>query len=352
MKPHPTTSVALATYNGARFLAEQLESLAQQTCFPNELVICDDASTDATMDIVAAFAARAPFPVRFEVNEARLGYRANFMKAANLCRSDILAFCDQDDIWLPRKIEASLAFFENKNVLLTYHNASVVSEELGLLGSLEDRRPPNPLNSPGSIEPWQYGLGFTLSFRRCLLAYSSYWSQSADFYNPSEPEAHDQWFFFLASALGSIGYMAEPLVLYRQHGKNTCGWHSNRANGLWHRFRKASYTDVETFTARAQAAEKRAFILDALTATADKRLRPSASRIADVYRALAVCYRLRQELYETRNISAKLVRLAALLKEGRYRSRAAGGVGYKALIRDILRGIVFSPQAVRLRNQA
>jgi hypothetical protein len=71
----------MATYNGARYIAEQLESFTRQTAIPSELVITDDGSTDDTLDIIDLFAARAPFPVRVERNVKRLGYRANFMKA-------------------------------------------------------------------------------------------------------------------------------------------------------------------------------------------------------------------------------------------------------------------------------
>ena len=96
-------SIAMATYNGSRFIDEQLQSLNRQTVIPAELVITDDCSTDGTMDIVQQFARSARFPVRFERNSERLGYRANFMRAAQLCVSDVISFCDQDDIWDKRK---------------------------------------------------------------------------------------------------------------------------------------------------------------------------------------------------------------------------------------------------------
>ena len=108
----------MATYNGERFIGEQLESFLTQTILPTELVVTDDGSTDATLDIVASFAARAPFPVRIERNAENLGYQTNFMKAARLCSSDIIAFCDQDDIWLPRKIEICLLAFDHPDVFV------------------------------------------------------------------------------------------------------------------------------------------------------------------------------------------------------------------------------------------
>ena len=78
-------SIAMCTYNGSKFLDEQLSSIREQTKLPHELVICDDASTDATPRIVHAFALDAPFPVRFFRNQATLGSTRNFEKAISLC---------------------------------------------------------------------------------------------------------------------------------------------------------------------------------------------------------------------------------------------------------------------------
>ena len=154
----------MATYNGARHVAEQLASLASQTVLPYELVVTDDASTDATPDIVAAFAASAPFPVRLIKNAEQLGYRANFMKAAGLCQADLVAFSDQDDVWLPRKLEAVNATFENSDTLLTYHDATVVTEKLEPFAFLHEAfdepaavNPATPNTSPsGSSDELQF----------------------------------------------------------------------------------------------------------------------------------------------------------------------------------------------------
>ena len=104
-----TISVAMCTYNGERYLREQLESIASQTRLPDELVICDDRSTDSTAEIIRNFADLAPFPVRFNLNPVNLGGAAkgitkNFEQACRLCTGDLIAFCDQDDVWLPQKL--------------------------------------------------------------------------------------------------------------------------------------------------------------------------------------------------------------------------------------------------------
>src|ERR1019366_197610 len=92
-------SVALCTYNGERFLSQQLASIGKQTRLPDELVVCDDSSTDRTVAIVREFAASVSFPVRVFENQRNLGSAANFERAIRLCDGDLIALSDQDDIW-------------------------------------------------------------------------------------------------------------------------------------------------------------------------------------------------------------------------------------------------------------
>jgi glycosyltransferase involved in cell wall biosynthesis len=102
-------SVAMCTYNGEKYLREQLQSIASQTRLPDELVICDDRSADSTTDIIRDFSGSAPFPVRLNINPVNLGAAAkgitrNFEHASRLCTGDLIAFCDQDDVWNPQKL--------------------------------------------------------------------------------------------------------------------------------------------------------------------------------------------------------------------------------------------------------
>src|SRR4051812_29809463 len=101
-----TVSVAMATYNGAEFIRDQLRSLALQKRLPDELVVSDDGSTDDTVDILEAFAETAPFPVRISVNRENLGFTRNFERAILGCGGDIIYICDQDDVWFPNKIQS------------------------------------------------------------------------------------------------------------------------------------------------------------------------------------------------------------------------------------------------------
>ena len=95
----------MATFNGERFLAEQLHSIADQIVTPAELVVSDDGSTDGTLAILQEFAQGAPFPVRVLPPHPRLGFADNFLHAVEACQCDLVALCDQDDVWNERKLE-------------------------------------------------------------------------------------------------------------------------------------------------------------------------------------------------------------------------------------------------------
>ena len=176
-----SVSVAMATFNGARYIRQQLASLAAQSHLPLELVVTDDGSTDETLNLVDEFATHAPFPVFVHRNKTRLGHRANFLQAAILCTSDLVAFCDQDDVWHRRKIEVLVPFFNNPDILLAYHNAIATTSDRRLIGSLEHWAPPQLINPPMSIGPWAVAHGFTQIFRRSLPFLPDLWATSFDF---------------------------------------------------------------------------------------------------------------------------------------------------------------------------
>jgi glycosyltransferase involved in cell wall biosynthesis len=212
-----TISVAMATYNGARFIREQLSSLAAQTYLPSELVVTDDGSSDETLDIIADFSLTAPFPVHIYRNRPRLHYRASFMKCANLCSGELIAFCDQDDIWDRDKLATLVLHFARSDVDLVFHDFRLVDT---------DGNPTMNMTSdlfPSSADPWSVIRGLTQAFRSKLLRYSDLWGLSVDQLNLGERLAHDQWFVFLAHSFNSLQHISQPLLSYRQHGSNLYG---------------------------------------------------------------------------------------------------------------------------------
>jgi glycosyltransferase involved in cell wall biosynthesis len=122
-------SIAMCTYNGATYLPDQLRSILDQTVAPDEMVVCDDGSTDATLEILSTFAQRAPFPVKIVRNDRTLHYTGNFLKAASLCHSSYVAFCDQDDVWHQDKLETVLERIDQTRPSLLLHEGRVVDRE-------------------------------------------------------------------------------------------------------------------------------------------------------------------------------------------------------------------------------
>ncbi len=128
-------SIAMATYNGEKYLEEQLESIAKQTIQPDELVVCDDCSTDKTIEILENFKNRVNFDVRILQNDVNSGYVKNFARVISEAKGDFVFMCDQDDCWFPNKIEVVLKTFEeNPNAQLVAHNAICTDSDLKPLG--------------------------------------------------------------------------------------------------------------------------------------------------------------------------------------------------------------------------
>lgn len=115
-----TISVVLATYNGAEFLREQLDSVLAQTLLPNEIIVSDDNSTDDTWQILEEYKANYPNLFRIYQNENRLGAHRNFKHAFKYVTCDLVAPCDQDDIWLPEKLERCVAALQYNDISFVF----------------------------------------------------------------------------------------------------------------------------------------------------------------------------------------------------------------------------------------
>jgi len=132
----PRVSVALCTYNGAQFLAEQLSSIYSQTIKPDELVISDDASTDNTLEIIEDFMASKAIPVRLLTHKKNSGFTSNFQSAILECNGSVIFLSDQDDIWYPDKIEVCLNLLDtHPDILGLTHEARLVNHNGDPLGT-------------------------------------------------------------------------------------------------------------------------------------------------------------------------------------------------------------------------
>lgn len=216
-------SIALCTYNGGRFLAEQLDSLLRQRRTPDELVVGDDGSTDDTAAILARFSASAPFPVLVETHSIRLGSTANFDRTLDLCTGDLLALCDQDDVWYPEKLARMESLFsKNPRLLLAASDADrigVNSERLGSLWSAtrigeRERRAFLAGRAETVLIRRPCLTGATMVLRRELHSLASPIPATA---------VHDAWLALFAAAVGEVRLVEEPLMHYRVHAEQQIG---------------------------------------------------------------------------------------------------------------------------------
>ncbi|HLM59151.1 MAG TPA: glycosyltransferase family 2 protein [Pyrinomonadaceae bacterium] len=218
-------SVALCTYNGEQYLAEQLDSLAAQARTPDELVVCDDHSTDRTPDIVRDFAARAPFPVHLHANPDNVGSTRNFDRAVGLCRGEVIALCDQDDVWHPRKLSRYEEVFSTKpSVGLVFTDAEVVDERLRPTGA----RLWDATFDPESRRLMKEGRAFDVLARRNVVtgATMAFRSRFRELALPIPSHVaciHDGWIALTVSAVSEVEALAEPLIKYRQHAGQQIG---------------------------------------------------------------------------------------------------------------------------------
>lgn len=200
-------SIALASYNGARFIREQLESFSAQTRLPDELVVCDDGSTDSTVEIVEGFAREARFEVRIERNARNLGLNANFGRAMAMTTGDIVLISDQDDIWYPEKLEAiEQALLAEPGKLSLIHDEHLVDAQgKRLEGSFLGR-----VREVGYSDRY-YVAGNCTAHRRVLLPLLL----------PFPPEVnYDEWISLVTDLLGTRMVIERQLQSYRRHGGN------------------------------------------------------------------------------------------------------------------------------------
>jgi glycosyltransferase involved in cell wall biosynthesis len=209
-------SIAMATYNGERFLEEQLRTLSEQVKLPDEMVVCDDASTDRTLEILAQFAKRAPFPVRLVINDQRLGWQENFLKAASLCTSDYIAFCDHDDVWLPDKLSVVSRYLDGDRCILLQHGYRLIDDDGNFIS--DGIR----YAQAGREVLWRINFGFSQVFHRSLLEFLRLWELSVDFFAEARM-GHNNWIAFLGSLFDKTLAIDDELAYYRQHNTNVVG---------------------------------------------------------------------------------------------------------------------------------
>lgn len=234
----PEISILMATYNGMKYLPEQLASLKAQTYSNWVLYVQDDLSTDGTADYLRAEAAQDT-RIKLLPNNEKLGAMRNFMTLLSAVDAQYYMFCDQDDVWLPAKIEKTFACLENveakcgTNLPLVVHtDLSVVDADLKQIApSFWEMSRINPALLTTFAQQAGHNLvtGCTMMFNRA--------ARNASLAFSNETLMHDVWVLLCSLKHGGrVVEVPEPLILYRQHGKNTLGAHDLRYNYFMKRF--------------------------------------------------------------------------------------------------------------------
>jgi glycosyltransferase involved in cell wall biosynthesis len=222
-RSHNRISIALCTYNGERFLAGQLASIAQQTRPADELIVCDDRSTDRTVSMIREFASSVSYPVKIFENERNLGFVANFQQAIQLCDGDMIALCDQDDIWYPCRLERTEQEFDaHPEVGLVFSDGDIIDDQDRLQGTklwpsfgfVGERKERMFAADYTVLAKNRFVTGATVAFRSRLrehcLPVGSGW-------------LHDEWIVATAAGVAEVRPIDVPLIRYRQHTAQQVG---------------------------------------------------------------------------------------------------------------------------------
>jgi len=202
----PLVSVALCTYNGEKYIKAQLDSILKQTYEALEIIICDDRSSDTTLEILRSY---EDSRIKIHENKTNLGLELNFLNAISLCQGEYISLSDQDDVWAKNKIEhlvsnigqntlvyADSAFMNGAGIL-----TGVKLSEMRRMYSGGDNR---VFSIPFAPFLFGHALLFTKNIKDRIVA-------------ARPPIFHDGWIGFVAAGKGTIGYLNEVLVFYRQH---------------------------------------------------------------------------------------------------------------------------------------
>jgi len=215
----------MATYNGQRFLQQQLDSLLRQTVSDFCVRIRDDGSTDKTLEIIKNFAADHPNRIYLDgVNKTTIGPCANFSRLLEKTDADYVFFCDQDDIWLPEKLETlrqRLIAMESKHgastPLLVHSDLEVVDEDLNSLDSSfwhYQHLCPHRMQTLNRLLVQNCVTGCAMAINRPLANFDPI---------PKDAIMHDWWLALIAAAVGHLEYESSALTQYRQHTSNDTG---------------------------------------------------------------------------------------------------------------------------------
>ncbi len=212
-------SVALCTYNGAQYIREQLHSILQQSMAVDEIIICDDGSSDNTVKIIRTIASTTPILVHVHINKNTIGVKRNFKQAIELCTGDYVFLSDQDDVWMPNKVERIMEWFKfNPGKSVVFTDAYLINADGKQIGRRTQfqgvgfRQYQRQMFLDGhGLEVFMMAnraTGATMAFRRAEIPLlEDDWGQIL----------HDEYIAVKALIQNKLGIISVPLIEYRQH---------------------------------------------------------------------------------------------------------------------------------------
>lgn len=216
-------TILMATYNGSKYLEEQLNSIIKQDYTNWKLIVSDDHSTDETIEILQKYEQQYPDKIELLLNKTASGSaKRNFFKLIDKVDADYIMFCDQDDIWEPKKISYTLKYMkakeEKETPILIHTDLTVVDEDMNVISaSFMKHQHLRPSNSLHDIVIQNSITGCTMMINRALLNLLKR-KVNIDFI-----EMHDWWCGLIAAAFGKIYYIKKSTIKYRQHANNSVG---------------------------------------------------------------------------------------------------------------------------------
>ncbi len=221
-------SVALCTFNGEKYIEKQLDSILNQSIKVNEIIVCDDQSTDTTILILEKYSLKHPGLFKIHKNETNLRSNKNFEKAISLCTGDYIFLSDQDDLWREDKVEKTLnVFSKNPTAEGVFSNATLINDKDQLLFkdiSLWDsvcffeNQIPKPIDLfKLLILKGNYLTGATLCIKKEVKEFCF------PFQTIEKTFLHDEWFAFILSQRKTLFYSTDKLISYRLHENQQMG---------------------------------------------------------------------------------------------------------------------------------
>lgn len=264
----PSVSVALCTHNGAEFLGDQLDSILNQTVPPRQLVLSDDDSADGTVVLALERinryrSAGGDIDLMVLANRPAVGIAQNFAQAITACTGDLVALCDQDDVWRPERLEVITRYFaDHPDVTLVHGDARLVDGDGKPLGrtlfeslrvTARERMQIDRGTAIHTLIRRNVVTGATTVFRREMIELALPIPQGW---------IHDEWLAMMAAVFGRVAIVPGVLVDYRQHASNQIGAEELTLRRALGKLREPRTERNRNLYVRAQALADRLHVVD------------------------------------------------------------------------------------------